>query len=110
MSACHLGRPRHGNYESAGKQKATKTRKGNGWLHGALVEAALGDACAKGEALARRYRCVMRYRGQRKAVAAANAVLITAYHLLSRRTAYHARRAGQALGGQGYRVTLERVA
>jgi len=112
--------------ESAGKHKATKTRKGNIWLRGALVEAALGATRAKRSALAARYRRVMRHRGHKKAVVAvAHAVLVIAYHLLSRGTTYSelgpdyydrhhtervVRRAVQALEEQGYRVTLERVA
>jgi cytosine/adenosine deaminase-related metal-dependent hydrolase len=68
----------------------------------------------------------MRHRGHKKAVVAvAHALLVTAYHLLSRGTTYHelgpdyydrrhtervARRAIQALEELGYRVTLERVA
>ena len=67
----------------------------------------------------------MPHRGHKKAIVAAHAVLVTAYHLLSRDTTYHelgpdyydrrhtervTRRAVQALERQGYRVTLERVA
>jgi len=67
----------------------------------------------------------MPHRGHKKAIVAAHAVLVTAYHLLSRDTTYHelgpdyydrrhtervTRRAVQALEQRGYRVTLERVA
>jgi transposase len=68
----------------------------------------------------------MRHRGHKKAViAVAHAMLVTAYHLLARRTTYHelgadyfdrrhaervTRRAIHMLEGQGYRVTLEPAA
>jgi transposase len=112
-----------GNNESAGKHRPGKTRKGNKWLRGALTEAALaaGTRSAKG-AFAARYRRVMRHRGHKKAViAVAHALLVTAYHLMARKTTYqepgaeyyerrHAERvrqqAIQTLERQGFRVTL----
>jgi transposase len=116
-----------GNNESAGKHRPARTRKGDRWLRAALTEAALaaGPHSAKG-AFAARYRRVMRHRGHKKAViAVAHAMLVTAYHLLARQTAYqdpgadyyerrHAdrvrHRAIQTLERQGYRVTLEPAA
>jgi transposase len=116
-----------GNNESAGKHRSGRTRKGNRWLRGALIEAALaaGTHSAKG-AFAARYRRVMQHRGHKKAVVAvAHAMLVTAYHLLARQTTYHdpgadyydrrhtervRRRAIQALERQGYRVILEPAA
>jgi transposase len=116
-----------GNNESAGKHRSGRTRKGDRWLRGALTEAALaaGPHSAKG-AFAARYRRVMRHRGNKKAViAVAHAMLVTAYHLLARKTTYrdpgadyyerrHADRARhraiQLLERQGYRVTLEPAA
>src|SRR5919106_393738 len=112
-----------GNNESAGKHRSGKTRKGNRWLRGALIQAALagGTRSTKG-AFAARYRRVMRHRGHKKAVVAvAHAMLVAAYHLLARKTTYqepgadyyerrHAERvrhrAVQLLERQGYRVTL----
>jgi transposase len=115
-----------GNHESAGKQKTGRTRKGNVWLRGALVEAALGATRAKNSALAARYRRILRHRGHKKAVVAlAHALLVTAYHVLARQTTYQelgpdyydrhhteraTRRAVQTLQQQGYRVSLERAA
>jgi transposase len=115
-----------GNHESAGKHKSGKTRKGNGWLRAALVEAALGATRTKNCAVAARYRRVMRHRGHKKAIiAVAHILLVTAYHVLARQTVYQelgpdyydrrhttrmTHRAVQALEQQGYRVTLERVA
>jgi transposase len=116
-----------GNNESAGKHRPGKTRKGNKWLRGALTEAALaaGTRSAKG-AFAARYRRVRHHRGHKKAVVAvAHSILVTAYHLLARKTTYqepgadyyerrHAervrRRAIETLERQGYRVTLELAA
>jgi transposase len=116
-----------GNNESAGKHRPGTTRKGDKWLRSALTEAALaaGTRSAKG-AFAARYRRVMQHRGHKKAViAVAHAMLVTAYHLLARKTTYqepgtdyyerrHAERvrhrAIQVLERQGYRVTLEAAA
>jgi transposase len=116
-----------GNNESAGKHRSGKTRKGDRWLRGALTEAALagGTRSTKG-ALAARYRRVMQHCGHKKAVVAvAHAILVTAYHLLARKTTYqepgsdyydrqHAERARQravqTLERQGYRVILEPAA
>jgi transposase len=116
-----------GNNESAGKHRPGTTRKGDKWLRSALIEAALaaGTRSAKG-AFAARYRRVMQHRGHKKAViAVAHAMLVTAYHLLARKTTYqepgtdyydrrHAERvrhrAIQTLERQGYRVTLEAAA
>jgi transposase len=116
-----------GNNESAGKHRPGTTRKGDKWLRSALTEAALaaGTRSAKG-AFAARYRRVMQHRGHKKAViAVAHAMLVTAYHLLARKTTYHElgtdyyerrhaervrHRAIQTLERQGYRVTLESAA
>ena len=114
-----------GNNESAGKHRTGRTRSGNRWLRMTLVEAALA-ASRTSTALGARYRRVMRHRGHHKAViAVAHAMLVIAYHLLSRETLYHElgadyfdrqqaerlqRRAVQTLERQGYRVTLEPAA
>jgi transposase len=115
-----------GNNESAGKHKSGRTRRGNRWLRAALIEAALAAIRTANSAFAARYRRIMRHRGHKKAVlAVAHSMLVTAYHLLARRTTYHelgadyfdrrhrervARRAVQLLERQGYRVTLEPAA
>jgi transposase len=116
-----------GTNESAGKHKSGRTRKGNRWLRGVLIQAALagGTRATKG-ALAARYRRVMQHRGHKKAVVAvAHAMLVAAYHLLARKTTYHdpgadyyerrhadrvRQRAVQLLERQGYRVILEPAA
>src|SRR5262245_32614639 len=115
-----------GNHESAGKHKSGRTRKGNRWLRGALIEAALAASRASNTALAARYRRIARHRGHKKAVAAvAHAILVIVYHLLTRSTTYQElgtdyydrraaerarRRAIQVLERQGYRVALEPAA
>jgi transposase len=115
-----------GNDESAGKRRTGKTRKGNIWLRGALVEAALGATRTKNSAVAARYRRVLRRRGHKKAiVAVAHSLLVAAYHVLAHQTTYRelgadyydrrhterlTRRAVQTLEQQGYRVTLEPAA
>ena len=107
----------------AGMESATA---GNIWLRGALVEAALGATRTKNSAVGARYRRDLRHRGHKKAIiAVAHSLLVTAYHVLARRTTYQelgadyydrrdtervARRAVHTLEQQGYRVTLERVA
>src|SRR4030095_3831387 len=92
-----------GNNESAGKHKSGRTRKGNRWLRGVLIQAALagGTRSTKGalaapiaRGVATRPRAwdgrVMRHRGHKKAVVAvAHAMLVAAYHLLARHTTYH---------------------
>ena len=115
-----------GNNESAGKHKSGKTRKGNRWLHTALIEAAAGASRAKDSALQARFRRVLRHRGPKKAVVAlAHTLLRIAYHVLANGTVYRelggdyhdrqhhqrvTRRAIQLLQRQGYRVTLEPAA
>ena len=115
-----------GQHESAGKRQSGKTRKGNRWLRGALVQAALAAIRTRDCALASRYRRLVRHRGHKKAVfAVAHAQLVTAYHLLARQTTYQelggnyydqryteriTRQAVHALERQGYRVTLEHAA
>src|SRR5207247_8192345 len=114
-----------GNNERAGKHRSGRPRPGNRWLRMTLIEAALA-ASRTSTALGARYRRVMRHRGHHKAViAVAHAMLVIAYHLLSRETTYHElsadyfdrhqtdrlrRRAVQTLQRQGYRATLEPAA
>jgi len=114
-----------GNNESAGKHRPGRTRLGNRWLRMTLIEAALA-ASRTSTALGARYRRVMRHRGHHKAViAVAHAMLVIAYHLVSRETTYQElgvdyfdrrqadraqRRAVQTLERQGYRVILEPAA
>ena len=114
-----------GNNESAGKHRSGRIQTGNRWLRMTLIEAALA-ASRTSTALGARYRRVMRHRGHHKAIiAVAHAMLVIAYHLLSRETTYQElgadyfdrrqadraqRPAVQTLQRQGYRVILEPAA
>jgi len=115
-----------GQHESAGKRRAVKTRKGNRWLRGMLVQAAHAAITVKGCALAARYRRIMRHRGHKKAIiAVAHAQLVIAYHVIKHDVPYRElgadyydrqfaertrRRAVASLERLGYRVALEHVA
>ena len=80
---------RPGNYESAGKRKSGKTRKGSRWLRQLLIEAAHGAAHAKQTYLGALYRRLAARRGAKKAlVAVGHAILVIAYHVLARREPY----------------------
>lgn len=73
-----------GSYESAGKQRGGKTRKGNVHLKTALVMAANAAGKTKGTYLADKYRRLKSRRGAlRAAVAIGHKILVTAYHMLS---------------------------
>lgn len=79
-----------GNRESAGKRKSGKTRKGNRWLRGALIEASWGASRSRGTYLAALFRRVMRRRGAKKAaVAVAHSMLVAAWHILHNRVGYN---------------------
>jgi transposase len=82
-----------GQYESAGKRRRGKTRKGSRWLRRALVEAAHGAARTKQAGrtgLARRYRRLVVRRGKgRAAVAVGHHLLVAAYYVLRDGVTYH---------------------
>jgi transposase len=72
-----------GNNASAGKRRRGRTRKGNKWLKGMLLEAALAAIRVKGSALGARYRRICRHRGHKIAiVAVGHAILVSAYYIL----------------------------
>lgn len=114
-----------GNNESAGKRKSGKTRKGSKWLRWALVEAAHGAARSKDTYLAAQYHRLVPRRGKKKAiVAVAHSILVSVYHILTRKEPYRdlgphhfdlrqrgivQRRLVQRLEHLGYRVSLEPV-
>jgi transposase len=111
-----------GQDESAGKRRSGKTRKGNRWLRGALVEAAHSSTRTK-TYLAAQFRRLATRRGPKKAmVAVAHTILVIAYHLLlhdhtfedlgdayfdQRQRQHVSRRLTQRLERLGYRVHLE---
>lgn len=74
-----------GSYESAGRQRDGKVRKGNVWLKTALVTAAIAAAKKKGSYFAEKYRRLAARRGKmRAAVAIAHKILVAVYHILSK--------------------------
>ena len=79
-----------GNHESAGKRKSGRTRKGNGWLRGALTEAGQAAGRTKHTYVGAQYRRLAARRGRKKAtIAVGHTILIIAYHLLTQNTTYH---------------------
>jgi transposase len=77
------------SYESAGKRKPAGTRQGGQWLRRALIESARAAARTKGTYLSAQYSRIARRRGANKAaVAVANSMLFTVWHLLSTGTLY----------------------
>lgn len=128
-SAAHLcswGAMCPGLDESAGKRRTGKTREGNRFLRGALIESALAATRAKGTALQARYFRVKRHRGHKKAiVAVGHQTLEIAYYIMRDGTTYQElgadyfarrdrdrtmRRSVKQLEALGYRVTLEEAA
>jgi transposase len=110
-----------GNHESAGKRTSGKTRRGNPWLRGLLVEAA--HAAGRTQTyLGALFRRLAARKGRKKAaVAVAHAILRIVYYLLTRQTVYQdlgvtyldnrerqavERRAVRRLESLGYVVTL----
>ncbi len=72
-----------GSYESAGKRRGGKTRKGNVHLKTALVMAANAAGKTKGTYLADKYRRLKSRRGaMRAAVAIGHKILVAAYRML----------------------------
>jgi transposase len=78
-----------GQNETGGKQRASRTRKGNRYLRWGLVQAAKGAARTKGSFLkALYYRLVARRGKPRAAVAVGRKLLELAYVLILRGTSY----------------------
>ena len=115
-----------GQNESAGKRRSGKTRAGNRYLRGALIEAGWACTRAKGTALQARYLRIKRHRGPKKAVVAVGHQLLEiAYYIMRDGVTYRelgaeyfARRDRERatqrhlkhLQALGYRVTLEPAA
>jgi transposase len=115
-----------GNYESAGKARSGRTRKGNLYLKSALFLAATTAARTKGSYLKDKYHRLKARRGAKRAgMAIAHKILMTAYHMLTNGTDYS--ELGEAyldklaeqritrglvhrLTNLGYKVTLEQQA
>jgi transposase len=77
-----------GNYESAGKQLCTKTRKGNRVLRTILVQAAHALSRTKTYLAAQFSRLSARRGKKRAAIAVAHSILVIAYHLIQRQEPY----------------------
>jgi len=72
------------SYESAGKRRPAGTRHGSQWLRRSLIEAARAGARKKGSYYSAQYARIARRRGPNKAaVAVANSMLFTIWHLLT---------------------------
>jgi transposase len=79
-----------GNDESAGKQRSGKTRKGNRTLRTGLTQIAHAAARTKGTYLSALYQRLAARRGRKRAImAVAHAIVVSAFHMLSRREPYH---------------------
>jgi hypothetical protein len=78
-----------GNYESAGIQRSGKTRKGNRVLRAALTQLAHAAARTKGTYLSALYQRLAKRRGKKRAIiAVAHAMVVSAFHMLSRNESY----------------------
>jgi transposase len=78
-----------GNEESAGKQRSGKTRKGNRVLRAALTQLAHAAARTKGTYLCALYQRLAKRRGKKRAIiAVAHAMVVSAFHMLSRNESY----------------------
>lgn len=115
-----------GQNESAGKRRSGKTRDGNQYLRGQLIQGALGAIHRKGTALQARYQRVKRHRGHKKAVVAvAHHMLEIAYYVMRDGVSYHelgadyfdrrhaeraVRRHVRQLEALGFTVTIENAA
>jgi len=72
-----------GSYESAGKRKSGKTRKGSAWLRRCLCQAAWAVSTKKNNYLSALYRRLAARRGKKRAIiAVAHALLQIAYCIL----------------------------
>jgi transposase len=78
-----------GNNESAGKRKSGRIRKGNVWLKSALIEAAWAVSHQRGTYLGTLYARIAQRRGPKRAVVAVgHAILVAAWHILTKNEPY----------------------
>ena len=115
-----------GQNESAGKRHSGKTRQGNRYLRGTLVQAGLAASRSNGTALQARYHRLKRHRGHKKAViAVGHHILAIAYYIVRDGRTYHelgadyfdkrhaeraVRRHVRQLEALGFQVTIEKAA
>ena len=123
---CSWGAMCPGQNESAGKRRSGKTRQGNRYLRGTLIEGGLAASRANGTALQARYQRVKGHRGHKKAVVAVgHQILEIAYYIMRDGTTYQElgsdyfdrrhrdraiRRHVRQLEALGYQVTIEKAA
>ena len=112
-----------GNNESAGKRRSGKTRKGDGWLREAMVEAAWAASRTRSSYLNAQYHRLAGRRGKKRAlVAVAHSMIIAIWHILADGESYKdlgydyfdqrdkdalARRMTRRLEALGYKVTID---
>ena len=78
-----------GNRQSGGRRKTARTRHGNPWLKGALIEAAWAASRCKTGYLPAQYRRLTGRRGRKRAlVAVAHSLVTIAYRLIADGTEY----------------------
>ena len=115
-----------GSWESAGKRKSGRTRKGNAWLRRHLCQSAWGVSTKQNNYLSALFRRLAARRGVKRAtIAVAHTLLVIVYHVLQRPVEYHElgpdyfdklnperskRKLVQRLEALGFRVTLEAAA
>lgn len=79
-----------GNYQSAGKRKHGKTRKGNAALKTILTQCAKSAKTVKSSYFSAQYQRISARRGKNRAtLAVAHSMLIAIYHILKNKTAFH---------------------
>jgi transposase len=112
-----------GNWESAGKRKSGRIRKGNVWLRRHLCQSAWGVSTKQNNYLSALFRRLAARRVVKRAtIAVAHALLGIVYHILRRPVVYHElgpdyfdklnprrsqRKLVKRLEALGFRVTLE---
>ena len=115
-----------GSYESAGKRKSGRIRKGSLWLRRCLCQGAWAVSTKKGNYLSALYRRLAARRGKKRAsIAIAHNLLVIAYYILRDKVNYRdlgpdyfdrldpeslRRRLTKRLERLGFKVTVERLA
>jgi len=114
-----------GNWESAGKRKSGRIRKGSTWLRRHLCQSAWGVSTKQNNYLSALFRRLAARRGVKRAtIAVAHALLVITYHILSRPVEYRdlgpnyfdklhperlKRKLVKRLEGLGFQVSLQSV-
>jgi transposase len=79
-----------GNHESGGKHYSGRTRKGNRWLRGVLLEVAWAATRVRGGYFGAQFRRIAKRRGEKRAaIAVAHSLLTVIYHVLSSGKPYY---------------------